>query len=635
MGWPYVKQPGTDIDTVVAAFPVKNLQELWTTLGCNSAKMFVDPFKSALRIPDHDRKRIIVEADNAIEGKFSFLGHDFDIELTNIHWNKDYSSGKIWLNAYCHDIQVNCLDEACDVKLPWELSRLQWLIPVVQAYALTGEEKYAHCIKRVILDWINKNPLAQSLNWSCTMDVAIRAISLCWFIRVLGKSRSWDDAEFQSRLVANLYDHGRFIIRNLEYSDVSGNHLTSDAAGLVFLANLFSGSVESNKWFRCGWKILETEIVKQTSVDGVNFEASIPYHRLALEIFLYPALVSKEFGHQPSPQYKTLLVKMAEYIAAYTRPDGSVPLLGDGDDGRILPFRMQPMNDHRYLLPITASYCKSDIPSSSEPDLAEYYWWLSEKPLTELMSLKECMPTARVFEPGYAVLQAGNSHIFVDCAEVGMNGKGGHGHNDCLSFTLMLDGCLLFEDRGCLTYSRDYKKRNEYRSTQSHNIPQFRGKEINRFIAPKMLWNLRSEIEPQALSCVNDSQRLIFKGDLSKRTMDNGALGFKRTIELNLKGLALELKDSFFKQAQSGVVVPFHLAGGVVVRKGLRGGEVIVSKDKKEFLLKYDPSKWLPEIKLSSSAGSYRQTKLVQLLIFVQQGLTDQFHLYLVKNKIK
>ena len=70
---------------------------------------------------------------------------------------------------------------------------------------------------------------------------------------------------------------------------------------------------------------------------------------------------------------------------------------------------------------------------------------------------------------------------FIDCGPIGLAGRGGHGHNDALSFEAWLEGAPLVIDRGSFVYTGSFEKRNEFRSTASHNTPSVDGEEINRF----------------------------------------------------------------------------------------------------------------------------------------------------------
>src|SRR6185369_15157982 len=94
------------------------------------------------------------------------------------------------------------------------------------------------------------------------------------------------------------------------------------------------------------------------------------------------------------------------------------------------------------------------------------------------------------------VLRSRDAHVVVDCGEVGFGGRGGHGHNDILSFELFLNGFNVVTDCGSYLYTASREWRNHFRSTARHNSVQIDGEELNRFIAPDALWQLRYDAEP-------------------------------------------------------------------------------------------------------------------------------------------
>jgi hypothetical protein len=63
----------------------------------------------------------------------------------------------------------------------------------------------------------------------------------------------------------------------------------------------------------------------------------------------------------------------------------------------------------------------------------------------------------------------------------GIVGKGSHTHNDKLSVVVRIAGEELFSDCGTCCYSRDPRKRNLFRSTESHNTVRVDGQEQNGF----------------------------------------------------------------------------------------------------------------------------------------------------------
>ena len=286
------------------------------------------------RICPGDHAIILADAEKALAHEVDLLGSGPVRLGARIDWHQDFKTGHRWPPAYCKSIEYNNLDRPSDVKVPWELSRMQWLIPAGQAYALTGDESYATGVRETIESWIAENPYAGSINWACTMDVALRLMTWTWLFHVFKDSASWSEPSYREKFLQSLYLHGDFTARHLEKSDINGNHYTADAAGLVFAGLFFGGDGEPRRWSDHGWRILSDELPRQVYGDGVDFEGSIPYHRLVQELFLLPALYRLKHGMEVAGGYRDRLLAMAGFTAAYSRADGSVPLVGDADDAR-------------------------------------------------------------------------------------------------------------------------------------------------------------------------------------------------------------------------------------------------------------------------------------------------------------
>ncbi len=158
--------------------------------------------------------------------------------------------------ATCATSRTSNPRDSSDVKVPWELSRLQWLMPAGQAYLLGGDERYADAVRAVLEDWIEANPCAQTVNWSCTMEAALRILSWTWFFRVFHGSRAWSDAAFRERFLCALYLHADFTDRHFEISDVNGNHCTADGTGLAFAGLFFGQGKDGPRWQAKAWSIL-------------------------------------------------------------------------------------------------------------------------------------------------------------------------------------------------------------------------------------------------------------------------------------------------------------------------------------------------------------------------------------------
>jgi hypothetical protein len=80
---------------------------------------------------------------------------------------------------------------------------------------------------------------------------------------------------------------------------------------------------------------------------------------------------------------------------------------------------------------------------------------------------------------GYWVLRGGDLWALVRCGDVGLNGIGGHAHNDALSFELSLGDQPLIVDPGTFVYTPDPVERNRFRSTAWHSTLQVGDEEQN------------------------------------------------------------------------------------------------------------------------------------------------------------
>lgn len=452
--------------------------------------------------PD-DARAIVAAADRVLAHEFDLLGSGPASFGPRLPWHQDFKTGRTWPIEYACDIEYAELDRPTDVKVPWELSRCQHFTILGQAYWLTGDEKYAREIVAEIVDWTASNPWAYGVNWICAMDVALRAVSWIWAFYFIAGSEACADRGVRRLLLRALYLHGEFIATHLETSDVNGNHYLCDGVGLVFLGSFFGGTAGGRRWLALGHRIVVDEIALQVSADGVDFEKSTAYQRLVLESFLTAYLLLERHGESVPDAAWARLERMLEYVAAYTKPNGHAPLIGDADDGRVQKLGLQAINDHRYLVAIGAErFSRPDFKRTATRFWPEAFWLRGPAALDRFAVMPETAATAsRAFpDGGVFVLQAPDSHLVIDCGEVGMNGRGGHGHNDILSFELCLGGANLITDCGAYLYTASREWRNRFRSTAFHNTLQIDDEELNRFLGPDALWQLHDDARPAGVA---------------------------------------------------------------------------------------------------------------------------------------
>ncbi len=530
------------------------------------------PWNSQLLLPESldavvpgEVTRILERAEHTMAGWVCLLGSG-PVQIGqpgNIQWNMDFKSGLEWSFAYFHELDPVDLDRPSDVKVPWELSRMQWLIPVAQAWRLTGDDCYAAHLRAVMESWMASNSCAWGVNWSCTMEPAMRVFSWCWFYQMVADSPSWKDPEFRFRFLQQLYLHLAFVRRYIEITDINGNHLTAAASALV-VGGVFFGRGDALKWKAEGWRLLKREIRLQVYNDGVNFEGSVPYHRLVTEFF-HIAAVAIDINDEKVPEtYRTTLLKMSEYIEAYMRPDGLAPVIGDNDDARILPMGGQAIGDHRYLPALVKYYWAPHRLTKSWLDNgAECMWWFGNEPVTDFDA--ESLQSRQFPEGGSYILRSNEDYVFFDCGPIGLAGRGGHGHNDMLSFEAILDGCLLVTDPGCPTYTGDWRLRNKFRSTAVHNTVHIDGAEINRFVSPRNLWQMHEDAQCKR-QVWEDSEKFTLVGGCHSGYMRlKSPVTVERKLVLDKAHHAIAWMDSFVGTVDVQVSMSLQLAAFVQV----------------------------------------------------------------------
>ena len=564
-----------------------NVDALWSDLAKRSypartqnfdAARFSEMFPAA-------RQAILEAAGRAMSHRIDLLGTGPIALGETIDWLCDFKTGDRWELGFCRSIDYLNKGRPSDVKVPWELSRLQWVLPAGQAYLLTADDRYAAAVRDILDQWITANPFGWTVNWSCTMEPALRILSWTWLFHVFANSASWADTAFRSRFLSMLYLHGMFTEKHIERSTINGNHLTADAAALVFAGLFFQGIGAADQWQDEGWKTLRHEVALQVHQDGVDFEASSAYHRLVAELFLLPARYRLAAGLQVPPDYSARLVAMGRFTAAYSRPDGTSPNWGDADDGRALPLGTQPLGDHRYLAGLIAltfgDASLMEVPWGSGDEIAWHDGFdnLSRKP-------PDNSPGSSAFnDGGVYILRNEHNHVFIDCGPVGLAGLGGHGHNDALSFEAWLGGASLIVDPGSFVYTASFEERNAFRSTDRHNTPMIDGKEVNRFVAPDNLWNLHEdaraalvEFEPHP-----NGGRFVGRHFGYERLPE----GVHVAREIMLEGDDLSIVDMITGSGCHQISVPLHFAPGVEVQPRDDGAWVVTTRYGKAYRLTF------------------------------------------------
>ncbi len=464
---------------------------------------------------------VLADADTICEHRFRMLGAQ-EVQLgATIDWHIDFKSGGRWDPRRYHKlIRPMRSPKGADIKVPWELSRFQHLPTLGIAYWYSNDEKYAREFATEVSHWLASNPPGFGVNWASTMDAAIRVANWLWGWYFFKDSHSIDD-ELAERFLKSVLVHGKHISNNPEIVCFQGkrfttNHYLSDLMGLVYVGLIFPELRDAREWLLAGVSGLAEEINKQVHDDGSDFESSIPYHRLVLELFLYPALLCRLNGVDLSDNYWTKLEKMCQFAAAYTKPDDEAPQIGDADDGRLhilSDYGSWNRRDHRYLLAVGAElFEREDLREAAGKRWEDAYWLTATLRREGFLPVRKssgestrALPSSAFEDSGFYIMRTDDDYMIVSTGKVGTNGLGNHKHNDVLSFELCAQGTTFIVDPGTYLYTPDPVARNLFRCTAYHNTVQVDGAEMNGF-DPGALFSMRETACPRVIAWESNSR---------------------------------------------------------------------------------------------------------------------------------
>ena len=444
---------------------------------------FLDSYRKAGRLAQiekhSDYKLWIQEADDILKGKINLLGKEVTLFQDS---HIDPIQGIPWPKVFYNKVAKNKAIADCDIKYIWEVNRHQYLIILGKAYWITGDDKYAQKVFSTIQSWIQENPYNTGVNWTSSLELAVRAISWIWAVHFCKKSVNLTP-EFQVELSRSLFEHGNYIDRHLSHFSSPYNHLIGEAAGLHMIGSFLSQIEKGRYWENKGWQILEDQIEKQFHSDGMSVEQASFYHHFTLGFYLQAILLRKLKGQKVIGKVLNRVEKAVEFSVYLTKPDNSMPMIGDIDNARSIYFNSGHSWDFSGLKAIGAVlFNRPDFKKSDKKMPEEIFWLLNDEEYNAFLNIKPENPgkTSIMFkESGYSVLRDSwdpDSHyLCFDCGEIaaGLSPKpipsAAHGHADALSFELSAFGRPFVVEGGSYTYFGDMDWHRHFRHEEAHN----------------------------------------------------------------------------------------------------------------------------------------------------------------------
>jgi hypothetical protein len=424
----------------------------------------------------------IAAADRILTGSFDLLGYR-DLRFGSPpDWHLD-PLRNVRAPASVHWSRIDYLDPAVagDHKVVWEVNRHQYLVTLGQAYWYTGDERYAVSFVQHLTSWMDRNPARLGINWASSLEVSFRAMSWLWALHFFRGSAALTDPFFE-RVLHFLRLHGCHIERYLSTYFSPNTHLTGEALGLFYLGTLLPEFRDAARWRRTGLRIFAAEMPRQVLPDGVYFEQSTWYHRYTLDFLVHLLVLAGENDIDPGSRHAATLERMLEHVLALTRPDGTVPLIGDDDGGSLLPVDGPPTRDFRAALATGAAlFGRSDFKYMAGAPARETLWLLGTRGLAQYDALPTAEPAARstaFHDGGFYVMRdgwgTGSGYLLIDGGPHGSL-SGGHAHADALAVVASCGTENVLVDAGTGTYTTDPEIRDGFRSSLAHNTVSIDG----------------------------------------------------------------------------------------------------------------------------------------------------------------
>lgn len=427
--------------------------------------------------------RTIEDADKLCRHEVPLLQMGTVHQGSGINWHRDPVTGQVWERRFWADYRPESDPAGRDPKIIHELNRHQHLPRLAKAYWLTGDERYAAEAVDQMLSWTEQNPPGMGINWQSSLEIAIRTISWLWTLFPILGSKALDGAAAE-RIGASLFAQLDHVHRHTSLYGSPNTHLLGEATALFIGGLVFRDWEPCLAWLETGAALLTREADSQFLSDGAHGELSSCYHCYALDFYLQALVLGQHNLCYFSEAVHEKIEAGLHFVMHLSRPDGTIPLLGDDDGGRALALASRDyrsFNDG--LCSGAVLFQRKDFKHQCGGFAEETLWMLGEDGWNAYCQLESHAPAdTRLFCPsaGYYLHRSGwgklDSHLIFDCGGLGML-TGGHSHADSLSVVLFSGGREFLVDPGTFVYNGAPHWRRYFRSTPAHNTVTIDGRD--------------------------------------------------------------------------------------------------------------------------------------------------------------
>jgi hypothetical protein len=441
-----------------------------------------------------------------------------------------------------------------DPKDAWVVGRLEHVVRLALASLLEPREGWADAALDWILDLVQA---PRGIQWASPMEVALRAANVSFSLRALAATETLERRpRALARILQGLELHSAFVAARMEDTlVVPNNHLLSNVVGILVVGALVPSLarararalLQAPRFFRL--------VEEQTLADGFTFEASVGYHRLAVELFTLGVLSCRALGVGIPPEVSSRI--RAAFRASERIRDGrgETPQIGDADSGRALPFRDRHARDHRHLDGL-GRLLFSRPPA--EPSY-ESLWLFGAHEKGERVGVRsgdDALPFA-----GIHLQRSPRTSVSIACGPNGTGGTGTHGHNDKLSLEVCIDGVRVVADPGTGRYTSDPRLRDRLRGTAHHATGMVDGEEQQELL-PGRLFALPERAHARCLVWEPKRETSRFVGEHDGYLRLRSPVVHRREVVLDRRRARVFVTDDFLgpgvHRVEVRYLLPFH-----------------------------------------------------------------------------
>lgn len=425
-----------------------------------------------------------------------------------------------------------------DIKLIWELSRMDWVLAFAQR-ARQGDAEVLGQLNEWLNDWCRHNPPYRGPNWKCGQEASVRVMHLAMAALVLGQAREPEPA---LRDLIRL--HLQRIAPTVQYAMAQdNNHGTSEAAALFMGGSwlVALGVAEGERWQSVGRRWLENRAARLIGAQGSFSQYSLNYHRVMLDTFCMAEVWRRHLDLPAfSARWQERAMVATQWLRHMVNPvNGDGPNVGANDGARLLQLTQTSYRDHRSSVQLAMALFADQRAYAQEGPWSDALHWLGVAVPNALATQPESLLAD---DGGFAVLRRGEAMAMLRYPRFRFRPC----QADVLHLDFWLGGDNLLRDAGTYSYNTEPQWLSYFGGTASHNTVQFDDRDqmprLSRFLLGN--WLRTSFLEP----LTGDAQTTRFAAGYED---DHGASHRRR---VHLTGAQLTVMDEVAGFARKAVL---------------------------------------------------------------------------------